>query len=155
MQNVQVLQSAWSSREPNIEVPIVGSRASDDRVNHNGSGIPATVRLSIGSDADIVVARQHGRALANAMSFSATDSAFIATTVSELARALLSHTSQGEISLHRVQDGRRSGVVIEARDPLALDHALPDVFRLVDEFDIASEAGRGTTIRAAKWCRRR
>ncbi len=116
MQEVHVLQSAWSRREPKLEVPIVGSRAGDDRVNHNSSGLPATVRVPIGSDADIVVARQHGRALANAMKFSATDSAFIATTVSELARALLSHTSQDEISLHRVHDGRRSGVVIVARE---------------------------------------
>jgi len=126
-----------------------------------------TVRVPIGSDADIVIARQQGRALATAMHFSSTDSAFIATTISELARVLLSHTLHGEIWLHTVSEDGRSGVVIVARDPIAHDgwrHGhrgevsdvnLPDVVRLVDEFDIASEAGRGTTIRATKWCRRR
>jgi serine/threonine-protein kinase RsbT len=105
--------------------------------------------------------------MATAMSFSATDSAFIATTVSELARVLLSHTVGGEIWLQEVHEDERSGVVIIARDPIthdgwdndrraaASDLKLPDVFRLVDEFDVVSDAGRGTTIRATKWCRRR
>jgi serine/threonine-protein kinase RsbT len=124
------------------------------------------VRVPITSDTDIVVARQQGRALAAAMHFSATDSAFIATTVSELARALFARTGRGEIWLHKVHENERSGVVIVARDPVARDgwhdgrrapasiQKLPDVFRLVDEFDVVSDAGRGTTIRATKWCRR-
>jgi serine/threonine-protein kinase RsbT len=133
-----------------------------------GSTWPS-VRVRIGSDADIIVARQNGRALAVAMNFSTTDSAFIATTVSELARVLLSRTGRGEIWLHTVYEDERSGVVIVARDPVVRggwrhrhgaatpgpDLKLPDVFRLVDEFDIASDAGRGTTIRATKWCRTR
>ena len=130
-------------------------------------GTSPTVRVPIAADTDIVVARQQGRALAAAMQFSATDSAFIATTVSELARALLARTGRGEIWLHKVHEHERSGVVIVARDPvahdgwhdgrraIASDLRLPDVFRLVDEFDVVSDAGRGTTIRATKWCRRR
>ena len=65
------------------------SRAS---IGHHSDSPWPTVRVPIDSDADIVVARQQGSALATAMHFSTTDSAFIATTVSELARALLSHT---------------------------------------------------------------
>jgi serine/threonine-protein kinase RsbT len=126
-----------------------------------------TIRVPIESDADIVIARQQGKAIATTLNFSATDSAFIATTVSELARALLSRTVRGEIWLHRVCEDERDGVVIVARDPVAHDgwradrHAvgsdmkLPEVFRLVDEFDVASDTGRGTTIRATKWRRRR
>ena len=130
-----------------------------------GSTLP-TVRIPITSDSDIVVARQQGRALAAAMHFSATDSAFIATTVSELARALFARTGRGEIWLHKVYENERSGVVIVARDPVAHDGwrdsrratpsdlKLPDVGRLVDEFDVVSDTGRGTTTRATKWCRR-
>ena len=131
-----------------------------------GSTSP-TVRVPIASDSDIVFARQQGRALAAAMHFSATDSAFIATTISELARALFARTGRGEIWLHKVHENERSGVVIIARDPVAHDGRydgrraiasglrLPDVVRLVDEFDVVWDAGRGTTIRATKWCRRR
>lgn len=158
-------QSERSRRWAGFEVPIVDGKTSIDR-RHNDSTGP-TVRVPIESDADIVVARQRGRALATAMNFSTTDSAFIATTVSELARALLAHTVHGEIRLHKVYEDERAGVVIVARDPVAhdgwqngqstaaADLKLPDVFRLVDEFDVVSDIGRGTTIRATKWCRRR
>jgi hypothetical protein len=88
------------------------------------------------------------------MTFSATEVAFIAATISELARALLSRTNRGEIGLHKSSEDNRSGLVIVARDPIALAVTLPDVFRLVDEFDVVLDAGRGTTIRATKWCRR-
>ena len=99
------------------------------------------------------------------MTFSATDAAFIATTISELARALLSRTNSGEVWVHKISEGDRCGLVILARDPVAHDRRrhsraiasdpkLPDVFRLVDEFDVMSDARRGTTIRATKWCRR-
>ena len=122
--------------------------------------------LPIHSDVDIVIARQRGKALAAAMRFSATDAVFVATTVSELARALLARTVRGEISLHRIDEPRRTGVVIVARDPSIgegardsrsqdiAELALPAVDRLVDEFHIGGEAGCGTTITATKWCSR-
>jgi anti-sigma regulatory factor (Ser/Thr protein kinase) len=125
------------------------------------------MRVPISSDVDIVVARQQGKAVAGAMNFSPLDAVFIATTVSELARALLARTARGEIWLHRIYEPQRTGVVIVAREPFTRDGTsdghrrdisdptLPDVYRLVDEFHIGSEAGQGTTITATKWCRRR
>lgn len=44
-----------------------------------------------------------------------------------------------------VQSGWESG-----QRPPASDLMLPDVFRLVDEFDATSDAGHGTTIPATK-----
>jgi serine/threonine-protein kinase RsbT len=158
-------QPYQSRRRGRGQVTIVGSKGDDDRNVHDHSELIPAVHVLIGSDADIVVARQQSRALAEAMKFSSTDSAFIATTVSELARALLMHTVRGEIWLQRVHEDERIGVAIVARDPIVYDWAdrnewsahvaLPNVCRLVDEFDIASEAGRGTTIRAVKWRQRR
>ncbi len=125
-----------------------------------------SIRLPISSDTEIVRARQQGKELALAMQFSATDSAFIAATVSELARALLWLGLRGEIWLHQLYETRRAGVLIVARDLIARrdasdgrprdisDLALPEVSRLVDEFHIASDCRRGTTITATKWCRR-
>jgi len=120
----------------------------------DGGSTWPTVRVPIKSDRDIVAARQQGRALATAMMFSATDVAFIATTISELARAILSRTNRGEIWLHKISEDERAGLAIMARGPMVSNVEMPDVFRLVDEFDVVSDAGRGTTIRAAKWCRR-
>lgn len=163
------------SRVGEFEKPIVASSKVRDRGDFVvGSDQTAEVRVAINADTDIIVARQRSRALALSMKFSTTDSAFIATTVSELARALLSHSGRGEIRVSTVEDDGRVGVVIVARDPCMRDwtagthrtvagtpHAftihrdLPDVYRLVDEFDIATEAGQGTTIRATKWRRQR
>ena len=113
MYGLNGLQQSERSRQwAGFEVPLVRGKSNSDR-RQNGSASPS-VRVPIGSDADIIVARQHGRALAIAMDFSTTDSAFIATTVSELARALLSHTVRGEIWLHTVYEDERSGVVIVA-----------------------------------------
>lgn len=151
-------------RRPEVPIPC---NHLDDCANHSRTNSTPTVRIAIASDADIVVARQQGKALAKAMSFSATDMAFIATAISELARALLSHTARGEIWMHPVDEPRRAGVVIVAHDPIGCvtlsdrgngsssDLALPAVFRLVDEFHIGPDAGQGTTITATKWCRRR
>ncbi len=147
-------------------MPIVVAKSGDDRGSIRDEFAPA-VRVPIGSDIDIVVARQEGRTLAKTMKFTATDAVFIATTVSELARALLSRTVRGEICFHQVFKGDRSGMAIVMRVPipydraqdrrhaLASDLALPDVRRLVDEFDIVADGHGGSTIRATKWCRRR
>lgn len=156
----------WSSLDCGFGVPVVGVQRIEDRSLRTRVTASPVLRLSISSDTDIVIARQRGKALAIAMHFSPTDSAFIATAISELARALLSHTVRGEVRLHQVYEPQRAGVVIVARDPIARDGmnergrgssdlALPDVFRLVDEFHIGFEAGQGTTITATKWCRRR
>jgi hypothetical protein len=56
------------------------------------------------------------------------------------------HARRHELARDATNDHRRHGTP---------DLALPDVFRLVDEFHIGFEAGQGTTITAAKWCRRR
>ena len=157
-----------------FEVPAVTPKVGDRGDFIISRGQTAEVRVPIGADTDIIVARQRSRVLALSMKFSTTDSAFIATTVSELARALLSQSARGEISLSTVEDNGRVGVVIVARDPCIRDWTdgthrtfagtpyaftihrdLPDVYRLVDEFDIATEAGQGTTIRAIKWRRQR
>jgi serine/threonine-protein kinase RsbT len=167
MQRLAVIDKLeWSSLERGFGKPIAGAERVDDRSLRTRVAPSPVLRISISSDTDIVIARQQGKALALAMNFSPTDSAFIATTISELARALLSHTVGGEIRLHQAYEPQRDGVVIVARDPIARDGmnergrrpsdtALPDVFRLVDEFHIGFEAGQGTTITATKWCRRR
>lgn len=61
--------------------------------------------------------------------------------------------------MHALFDGERFGMAIVMRVPGRCDatpdgRALPDVRRLVDEFDIALDQF-GTTIRATKWCARR
>jgi len=126
-------------------------------------------RVSIGSDSDLVVARQKGRELAGQLGFSGTDATLIATAISELARNILTYAGAGEITLSRVFENGRDGIVVVARDEgpgivdidaatnegfttgRGLGMGLPGTRRLMDEFQIHSEAGKGTRVVIKKW----
>ena len=122
-------------------------------------------------DVDIVEARQKGRELAASLGFSGGDLAVIATAISELARNIIEYADKGEIVLSATQQGARHGIVVVARDEGPgipnIEQAMQDGFstgkslglgltgakRLMDEFEIASELGKGTTITMKKWVR--
>jgi len=127
------------------------------------------IRVAINSDQDIVAARQRGRALAGELGFSAVDSTLIATAISELARNIVSYAGTGEITLKTIQNSTRQGILIVAADEGpgihdlrqalrdgfstsgSLGLGLPGVRRLMDEFEIASQPGRGTRVEVKKW----
>lgn len=129
----------------------------------------AEIRVSINSDQDIVLARQKGRTLALDTGFSSGDATLIAAAISELARNIVSYARRGEITLMLVNSSSRQGLVITASDKGpgipdirqalrdgfstsgSLGLGLPGVRRLMDEFQISSELGRGTTVVAKKW----
>ena len=127
------------------------------------------VRVSIETDADLVVARAEGRAMAQHLGFRPPDPTLIATAISELARNLVVHVGHGEIIMRPLVDDRRSGLLVIVRDEgqgiadidaaLSLGHAsrgglglgLPGARRLMDEFEVESEPGKGTTVTMRKW----
>ena len=103
------------------------------------------------------------------LGFPKTDLALIATAISELARNILTYAGEGEIEIALEEADARRGLVIVARDQgpgiadiaLALQDGystsrslgigLPGVRRLMDEFEVTSEPGSGTQVRATKW----
>jgi serine/threonine-protein kinase RsbT len=121
------------------------------------------------SDADIVQARQLGRALAAKLGFSPTDLAMIATAISELARNIVLYAKRGEIVLRTEGSPGKQGIVVIARDEGpgirdtqqamqsgystsgSLGLGLPGVRRLMDDFEIESQVGSGTIITTKKW----
>lgn len=127
----------------------------------------------INSAVDIVTARQRGRALALELGFNGADVTLIAAAISEVARNIVDHAKCGEILMSSVdgQNGCRPGIEIVARDDgpgirdvaqamqygystrKGLGVGLPGAKWLMDEFDIRSELGRGTTITMRKWKR--
>jgi serine/threonine-protein kinase RsbT len=125
--------------------------------------------VPISSSSDIVTARQQGRALAAALGFTGSDLTVIATAISELARNIIEYAKTGEIVLSQDDVEGRLGIVIVARDEgpgipdvsralsagfstgMGLGLGLPGVRRLMDEFDITSNTGRGTTVAVRKW----
>jgi serine/threonine-protein kinase RsbT len=127
------------------------------------------IRLVINSDQDIVLARQKGRALATELGFTSGDATLIATAISELARNIVSYARKGEITLSMVDSSERRGLSIIASDKGpgipdirqalrdgfstsgSLGMGLPGVRRLMDEFEITSQPGRGTIVAVKKW----
>jgi serine/threonine-protein kinase RsbT len=127
------------------------------------------VRVAIQREADIVLARQAGRQLAAQLGFSSTDQTLIATAISEVARNIVVYAVQGEIVLTRVdEDGGRIGIQVQAIDSgpgidnkdlamrdgystkNSLGLGLPGARRLMDDFSLESEVGRGTTVTMKK-----
>jgi len=129
------------------------------------------VRVPIRSDADVVVARREGRSLATQAGFSGSTLALIATAISEIARNIVLYAGQGEVLLALVREDSREGIVVIARDngpgipniDLAMQDGystgkglglgLPGARRLMDDFDIVSAVGKGTTVTMRKWKR--
>lgn len=129
--------------------------------------MPDDVQIDIASEGDIVVARQEGRSLAARMGMTRTDAVLLATAISEVARNIVQYAEKGEIVLGVIAEEGRAGIVVVARDTgpgfeadEVLDDeprgpspglGLPGARRLMDDFEIESELGRGTTVTMRKW----
>ena len=130
------------------------------------------VRVPINADADLVTARAEGRAMAERLGFPRPDPTLVATAISEIARNIVVHVGRGEIVLRPLHEADRYGLVVIASDNGpgirnveaalhdeysgrgGLGLGLPGARRLMDEFDLESDADNGTTVTMKKWRRR-
>jgi serine/threonine-protein kinase RsbT len=141
-------------------------RMSEHAVQSDATVDDTTV--AIATDSDIVAARERGRSLVGGLGFSTTETTLVTTAISELARNIVRHAKRGEIVLRPLNERGARGILVIARDqgPGIVDvqqalsgqgarraMGLCGVRRLVDEFDIASVAGSGTTVAVRMWSR--
>jgi serine/threonine-protein kinase RsbT len=133
--------------------------------------LPSETNIPIERELDIVIARQKGRELAAAIGFSITHQTLIATAISEVARNIVSYAGRGVILLSGVERDGRRGIMIVAQDQgpgipdlqlamrdgfstgNSLGVGLPGAKRLVDDFELTSTLGVGTTVTLKKWLR--
>ena len=129
------------------------------------------VRVAIRTDADVVTARQEARTMGASLGFSSTDLTLLATAISEVARNITTYAGEGEVTLRVRDESGRQGIEVLATDEgpgiedveLAMQDGyttgnglglgLPGTRRLVDEFELQTQHGVGTTIRLVKWSR--
>jgi serine/threonine-protein kinase RsbT len=123
----------------------------------------------IGADDDVVRVRQLVRSVAVATKLNLVDQTKVVTAASELARNTLIYGGGGVAQVEQVSNGRRRGVRLVFSDTgpgiADVDQALADGFttgtglglglsgtrRLVDEFDLKTTVGKGTTVTVIKW----
>jgi serine/threonine-protein kinase RsbT len=129
----------------------------------------AEITLSIKRDTDIVLACQKGRMLAAQMGLSGNDQVSVVIAVSEVARNILRYAEQGKIMLKPIEQDQKQGIEVVAQDQgpgiADINLVLQDGYstggglglglsgakRLMDEFEISTEVGKGTTITMRKW----
>jgi len=129
------------------------------------------LHVPVDRDADIVAARQAGREIAAGVGLKGSDLTLVATAISEVARNIISYAGHGEIVLQPLQQDGRKGILVIARDQgpgiadvglamqdgfstgKSLGLGLPGAKRLMDEFEIQSSVGEGTTVIMRKWAR--
>ncbi len=127
-----------------------------------------SVELRITCQADVLVARKKGRDFAMKLGFSGSDVTVIAAAICEIARNMVDYAQGGQMRFSAIEKGK-VGMLIRARDEgpgipdvnqalrygcstrKGLGVGLPGAKWLMDEFELDSQPGCGTTVRMVKW----
>jgi len=130
-----------------------------------------TARIAVTSDVPRIGAAARQTALS--AGFASEDAEEIAVVVTELATNLLRHAGNGSITLSSLQEGERTGILIESEDEGPgipdVEQAMTDGFstagglgiglgtvnRLMDEVDIYSGSAGGLHLACRRWARSR
>lgn len=131
--------------------------------------IVKTEVLSVRSNDDVVLVRQRARNWSVELGFSLVDVTKMVTAASELARNTVIYGGGGSVRFDRIEEGGRRALRLTFEDQGPgipnIDQALKDGFttgnglglglsgakRLVNDFEIWSEVGRGTRISIGRW----
>ena len=131
--------------------------------------VQKTETIPIKSSSDVVLVRQRVRVLAIEMKFSLVEQTKIVTAASELGRNTLEHGGGGSLELAVITNGARRGIRLRFIDqgPGIADVALAlkDGYtsgsgmglglggskRLMNEFEIDTKPGSGTTVTTIRW----
>ena len=131
--------------------------------------IQRTETVPIQNSSDVVVVRQRVRAWAMEMKFSLVEQTKIVTAASELGRNTLEHGGGGTLELSLIVNQGRQAIMLSFKDQGPgipdIGLALKDGYttgpgmglglggskRLMNEFEIDSKPGGGTTVTAIRW----
>lgn len=128
----------------------------------------ALLTVEVRQEPDVVLARQRARQIARLLGFEAQDQVRISTAVSEIARNVYQYAGKGRIEF--LLEGRTAPQVLlvrasdkgpgianlplllsgRYRSPTGMGLGILGARRLMDQFDIESAPGEGTTVRLRK-----
>ncbi len=125
--------------------------------------------LRIEKEQDVVLFRNRVKEMATKIGMSVLGQTKLITAASELARNMLKYAGSGTVTLEVVSGNRTTGVRLTFEDKgpgiadiglamqdgystaKSLGLGLPGAKRLVNEFDIKSKVGEGTTVTITRW----
>ncbi len=125
--------------------------------------------MNIEKEQDVVPFRNRVKEYAVKIGMSVVNQTKLITAASELVRNMLKYANGGTAKIEVISEGRNSGIRLVFEDkgpgiadiPLAMKDGystgkslglgLPGTKRLVNEFDIKSSVGEGTTVTIIKW----
>ncbi|MBO9204565.1 MULTISPECIES: anti-sigma regulatory factor [Niastella] len=125
--------------------------------------------MNIEKEQDVVPFRNRVKEYAVKIGMSVVNQTKLITAASELARNMLKYAGGGITKIEVISEGRNSGIrlIFEDKGPGISDIALamkdgfstgkslgiglPGAKRLVNEFEIKSSVGEGTTVSIIKW----
>lgn len=126
-------------------------------------------KMLIRQEQDVVPFRNRVKEYATKIGMGLVNQTKLITAASELVRNMLRYANGGEAMIEVVSDGRNNGVrlIFSDKGPgiadlkqamkdgfstgKSLGLGLPGTKRLVNEFDIKSAVGQGTTVTILKW----
>ncbi|HEX6983545.1 MAG TPA: anti-sigma regulatory factor [Balneolaceae bacterium] len=139
------------------------------KTGNEGKSALAAKKIFISKDSDLIAIRKYGREMAAAIGHSKTGQTLIVTALSEICRNILEYAGNGEVILEYKNKNQKKCLYITAIDSGPgiddINSALKDGFttgkgmgmglsgtkRIMDEFDIESDPGTGTTIKMCKY----
>jgi serine/threonine-protein kinase RsbT len=125
--------------------------------------------MSIVREIDVIPFRNRLKEYAVRIGMSLVNQTKIITAASEIARNMLKYANGGKVVIEVVSKGKENGIRLIFKDQgpgipdikqamkdgfstgKSLGLGLPGTKRLVSEFDIISEIGKGTTVTVTKW----
>jgi serine/threonine-protein kinase RsbT len=139
------------------------------RTEREGNDLLWETKVNINFHSDVVLARGVARTIAQQIGFPLMTISLIVTAVSELAHNVTKYAQQGRMLFRETaRDGKR-GLLVHVSDQgpgipdldkamqkgfstsQGLGLGLPGCRRLMDEFEIHSQVGKGTVVRMVKW----
>lgn len=139
------------------------SKSDKEHIELDGRVFP------IESEEDLVNIREFGRRLAEEIGFDGNNRTLIATALSEVCRNVLEYAGSGEVSIDSVNNDSHTGIIVVVSDSgpgiqdvdkamqegystgKGMGIGLPGARRIMDEFDLESDIGGGTTVTMRKW----
>lgn len=125
--------------------------------------------ITINRGDDVILAREYAREMAQEIGFDLIEQTQIGTATSELSRNVHQFASNGKVTITELDHEGIRGIeiLVEDRGPgipdieqamadgfstnNGLGFGLPGARRLMDEFEIDSRMGVGTTVKIKKW----